>query len=76
MINGASSSWLQILCHFSFDLAEDCACLLLDHVVVVLVLDLLLERVVKPERFPAEGEIELIAIVNPALRYHWDSTIK
>lgn len=39
-------------------------------------LDLLLEGVIQPERFPAEGEIELITIVNPALRYHWDSAIE
>jgi hypothetical protein len=50
--------------------------LLLDHVVVVLVLDLLLEGVEEPERFPAEGEVELVAVVDPALRYHWDSTVE
>lgn len=50
--------------------------MLLDHVVVVLVLDLLLEGVEEPERFPAEGEVELVAVVDPALRYHWDSAVE
>ena len=50
--------------------------MLLDHVVVVLVLDLLLEGVEEPERFPAEGEVELVAVVYPALGYHWDSTVE
>lgn len=55
---------------------EDGAGLLLDHVVVVLVLDLLLERVKQPERFPTEGEVELITVVNPALRDHWNSAVE
>jgi len=45
-------------------------------VVVVLVLDLLLKGVEQPERFPAEGEVELIAIVDPALRNHWHSAVE
>lgn len=44
--------------------------------VVVLVLDLLLERVEEPERFPAEREVELVAIVDPALGDHWNSAVE
>lgn len=50
--------------------------MLLNHVVVVLVLDLLLERVEEPERFPAEREVELVAIVDPALGDHWNSAVE
>jgi hypothetical protein len=45
-------------------------------VVVVLVLDLLLEGVEEPKRFPAEREVELVAVMYPALRYHWDSAVE
>jgi hypothetical protein len=45
-------------------------------VVVVLVLDLLLEGVIQPERFPAEGEVELVAVVDPALGDHWNSAVE
>ena len=50
--------------------------MLLDNVVVVLVLDLLLEGVEEPKRFPAEREVELITVVYPALGYHWDSAVE
>jgi hypothetical protein len=45
-------------------------------VIVVLMLELLLEGVEQPKRFPTEREVELIAVMNPALGDHWDSTVE
>lgn len=39
-------------------------------------LELLLEGVEQPKRFPTEREVELIAVMNPALGDHWDSTVE
>lgn len=59
-----------LLGHFLLNAVQNQLRLLLSHMAEIIVADLHLERIIEAELLPCEGVVELVAVVDPALRNH------